>query len=135
MNTKKWLLASVVVFITIFILEFITHGILLKGLYQQTVSIWRPMAEMQSMMWVMWLGYLIFAPCFVWIYSKGIEVNKDVVGQGFRYGLVFGIGSSAMMSLGWYVVLPIPCTLACAWFVAGVVEFTAAGIVTALVYR
>ena len=59
MKTKQWVRASAWVFVTIFILEFIIHGIFLKGLYQQTASVWRGPEVMQSKMWIMWLGYLI----------------------------------------------------------------------------
>ena len=40
---------------------------------------------------------------------------------------MLGIGLSAMSSFIWYVVLPIPQTLAVAWFLAGVVVYIAAG--------
>src|SRR5205807_2458195 len=52
MNTKRWLLASVAVFVVIGVLEFLVHGVLLSGLYKQTASVWRPEAEMRQMMWI-----------------------------------------------------------------------------------
>jgi hypothetical protein len=135
MNTKRWGLASLAVFAVIFILEGVIHGVLLAGLYQQTASIWRPQAEMQGLMWFMWVGYLIFAPLIVLIYTKGYEANKGGVGQGVRYGLIIGILLSAPQSLGWYAVLPIPGVLAFYWFIAGVVESLAAGAAVGAIYR
>ena len=46
MNTKRWLLASVAVFVVIGVLEFIVHGVLLSGLYKQTAAVWRAVKEL-----------------------------------------------------------------------------------------
>ena len=135
MNTKRWLLASAVVFIVISVLEFFIHGFLLSDIYQQTASVWRPQAEAESMMWLFWVGYLVFAPFFTLIYVKGYETGKSGLGQGLRFGFYVGAMLSVMNSLGWYVVLPIPLALALYWFMAIVVEFTVAGVVAGLVYR
>ena len=135
MNTKRWLLASLAAFVVIFILEFLIHGILLEGIYQQTASVWRPEPEIERMMWLFWLGYLVFAPFFALIYTKGYEAGKSGFGQGVRYGVYMGVILSVMQSLGWYVVLPIPATLAFYWFIATMVESVAAGIVVGLIYR
>jgi hypothetical protein len=135
MDLKRWATASIAVVVVIGVLEMIIHGVLLAPIYRETAPVWRPMSEMQQLGPLMWLGYAIFAPFFVWIYAKGWEPNKGAPGQGLRFGLMFGTGLSAMSSLVWYSVLPIPAGLAAAWFVAGVVEFVAAGEAAALLYR
>ncbi len=135
MNIRRWVVASVVVAVVIAVLEMFIHGVLLQSTYQRTASVWRPMSESQPMLPLMWFGYLIFAPFFVWIYAKGVEAGKSVLGQGVRFGLAFGIGLSAMSALIWYVVLPIPAMLGWSWFAAGVVVYLAAGVATALTYR
>ncbi|MEK6618167.1 MAG: hypothetical protein AABY90_05655 [Nitrospirota bacterium] len=135
MNTKRWALASLAAFAVIFVLEGFIHEVLLADLYQQTASIWRPQAEMQGLMWLMWVGYLVFAPVFALIYIKGYDANKSGAGQGVRYGLIIGILLSGPQSLGWYAVLPIPGVLAFYWFVAGLVESVAAGVAVGLIYR
>lgn len=135
MNTKRWLLASVAVFVVIFVLEFIIHGVLLQGLYQQTASVWRPMAEMQRLMWILWVGYLVLAPLFVFIYTKGYEKGKPGLGQGFRFGLYLGAMLSVLHGFGWYAILPIPLSLSFYWSVAILVEFIAMGIAAGLIYR
>lgn len=135
MNTKRWLLASVAVFVVIFVVEFIIHGVLLQGLYQQTASVWRPMADMQRLMWIMWVGYLVFAAFFTFIYTKGYEKGKPGLGQGFRFGLYVGCMLSVLHGFGWYAILPIPLALSFYWFVAVLVESIAMGIAAGLVYR
>ncbi len=135
MKTKRFALASAAVFVVFAILEGIIHGVLLADIYQQTSSIWRPENDIQRNMWLMWLGYLIFAPVFVLIYSKGYEANKGGLPQGIRFGLITGMLLSASQSLGWYVVLPIPGVLAFWWFVTGMVEAVAAGAAVGVIYR
>src|SRR6266849_142915 len=133
MNTKRWLLASVAVLVVIAVLDFVIHGVLLSGIYKQTASIWRP--DMQQVMWIFWLGYLVFAPLFALIYVKGYEKGKPGLGQGLRFGLYVGAMLSVMHSFGWYVILPIPLVLAVYWFLAILVEFILAGVAAGLVYH
>lgn len=135
MNKKQWALASLAVAAVLWVLEMIIHWFILSRIYQETATVWRPMEAMQSMMPLMWLGYILFAPFFVYIYAKGYEPKEQPLDQGLRFGLVFGIGLSAMNSLGWYAVLPIPGALAFQWFLAGVTIYAAAGIAAAYVYR
>lgn len=132
---KRGLLAAVGAFVVLSALEFVLHGKLLHDLYNQTSVLWRPDVQMKSMMWMMWLGYLIFAPLFVLIYSKGYEKGKAGAGQGLRYGFWMGLLIAAPSALAWYVVLPIPVELAAAWFAGGFVEALAAGLTVGLLYR
>ena len=135
MNTKRWLLASVGVFVVIAVMESFIHGVLLSDMYRATASVWRAKPEMQQMMWIFWAGYLVFAPFFALIYVKGYEKGKPGLGQGIRCGLYVGAMLSVMQSFGWYAILPIPFVLAFYWFLAILVEFIAAGAAAGLVYR
>jgi hypothetical protein len=118
MNIKRWLWASVAVFAVIAISDFIVHGMLLSDLYRQTASVWRPPQDARQLMWIFWIGYLVFAPLFTLIYAKGYESQKAGLGQGLRFGLYVGGMLSVLHSYGWYVVLPIPLVIACYWFAA-----------------
>ena len=135
MNTRRWLLASVAVFVVLAVLDFIIHGMLLHGVYQQTASLWRAPADIQRLLWIFWAGYLVFATFFVFIYTQGYEKDKSGVGQGLRFGLYVGAMLSVLHGFGWYVILPIPLTLSVYWFVATLVESIAMGITAGLVYR
>lgn len=135
MNYKRWIQASIAVFVGLFILEFIVNAILLQDIYRKYASVWRSEAEMQSMMFLMWLGYAIFSVFFTLIYTKGYEPKKPGLQQGLRFGLYIGLAFAPMQSLVWYVVLPIPGILAFYWFLAGMVEFTAVGALAGLIYK
>lgn len=135
MNTKRWLLASLAVFVIVFAIEMVVNGVLLSDMYKQTASVWRPEADIMKNMWLMWLGYLIFAPVFALIYTHGYEKGKEGLGQGFRYGVYMGLLVAVAMTLSWYAVLPIPAVLAFYWMLAGMVELVIAGIAVGLIYR
>jgi hypothetical protein len=135
MNTKRWLLASLAVLVVIAVLEFVIHGIILSRLYRETASLWRPQQDMRQVVWLFWIGYLVFAPLFTLIYVKGYEKGKPGLGQGLRFGFYVGAMLSVMHSFGWYVILPIPLALAFYWFLAVLVEFIAAGLAAGWVYR
>ena len=116
MNVKRLLLASLAVFVVMAILEFAIHGVLLTDIYKQSASVWRPESEMQRMMWIFWLSYLVFAPSFAVSYAQGYEPQKPGLGQGVRFGFYLGAMLSVAHSFGWYVILPIPLALAGWWF-------------------
>jgi hypothetical protein len=134
MNNKRLFHASVAVFVVIFVLEWLIHGLLLKGIYQQTAIVWRPWADEQKLMWLMWLGYLIFAPFFTMIFDKGYERDKPAHEQGMRFGLLVGLAFAPMQALVWYVVLPIPSTLAFFWLVAWIIQYVVLGLTVGWVY-
>ena len=135
MRQGRWLTASLAAFAVIFVLDFIMHGRLLMGLYEQTASVWRPQAEAHAMMWMMTAGQLLFAGLFTLIYSKGYETGKPGLGQGLRYGLLVGLLTSISFVSVWYVVLPIPLALALGWVASGLVNCLSAGTVVGLLYR
>ncbi|OGW79956.1 MAG: hypothetical protein A3G33_05110 [Omnitrophica bacterium RIFCSPLOWO2_12_FULL_44_17] len=135
MNAKRFVMASVAGFVVLFGLDFLIHSVGLAGLYQQTAHLWRPMAEMNRLAWLMWLSYLIMVPILVYIYSKGYGSGKPGLGQGLRFGFWMGLLQSAPMALCCYVVMPVPVSLACGWFIGGMIEMLAVGAVIGLIWK
>jgi len=135
MNRKNWLVSSIGVFIVIFALDFLIHGMLLKGVYEQTASVWRTQEAMKQFCWFMWIWYAVFALVFTLIFSKGYEVGKGGVGQGIRFGFLIGLLFGVPAVCVWFVVLPIPFGLALVWLGADLVECIAAGVVAGALYR
>jgi hypothetical protein len=135
MRLNKLLLTSSVVFAVMFVSEFLIHGVALAGLYETTVKLWRPMAEMRSLGWLMWISYLIVSPVLVYIYDRGYEAGKPGLAQGIRFGFWMGLLQSAPMALNCYAVMPIPVSLAVGWFAGGMTEMLVIGAVIGMMWK
>lgn len=135
MNPKKFMVASGVVFLIFIVLDFLIHGVILNGLYEQTASLWRPPEDIQRMSWIMWVTDAFMAVLFVWLFSKGLEADKPYPLQGVRFGFALGLLFSIPMGFGLYAILPIPFALAFGWFAGGLAEFVIAGLAAGLVCR
>ncbi len=127
---KKVLLGFVAVFITLEILDFLIHGILLASTYTSLQSLWRP--DMNDKMWIIHIVTLVGSFFFAFIFSKGYE-NKGI-GEGLRYGFYIGVWMSIGFAYGTYSMIAIPYSLALQWFIYGIIEYVIAGVVLALVF-
>jgi len=127
---KKMLIGFVAVFLTLEVLEFLIHGVILMSTYTAMQGVWR--ADMMAKMWVLHVVKLITAFFFVIIFSKGYE-NKGIM-EGIRYGFYLGMIVASGFGLGTYASFPIPHGLALHWFVLTLIEYIIAGVVVALVY-
>ena len=133
MNTKKWIITSLVVFVAATFMDFIINVLILGGAYEATSHLWRPEVEMKQMMWIMWLSGLIWSFLFVYVFAKGYE-GRGIM-EGVRFGLIIGIFFTLPMSLGSYSFMPIPFSLAASWFITGVIEIVILGVLAALLYK
>lgn len=131
MNTKKFLLASLAVFVTIQILDFVIHNLILGATYESLQAVWRP--DMMDKMWIMYVTGVIFSLLFVFIFSKGYE-GKGVM-EGIRFGFWIGLFVHFVGSFNQFVVYPISYGLTWKWIIYGVIELMIAGAVAALIYR
>lgn len=124
---KKYLLASLAVFIAWSILDFVVHGMLLSGTYEATASLWRPMEEMNMVLMrsVSALSAMAFTAIYVFL------VKGNSVAAGAKYGLLYGLATGIPMGFGSYGYMPIPYSLAWGWFlsclVLGIVGGAVAG--------
>lgn len=126
---KRFLMASLVVYVVYQILGFLIHNVILSGLYESLQNLWR--SDQRS--WIIGLTGLIWAVLFTFIYTKGFE-GKGVM-EGVRYGLWIGLFISIPMAFNLYVVLPVPVSLALQWFIYGLLQTIICGTVLAMVYK
>ncbi|HOD13165.1 MAG TPA: hypothetical protein PK307_14465 [Spirochaetota bacterium] len=131
MNIKRFIFASIAVFIIIQGIDWLVHGVLLSGWYAEIKGLWRP--GMMDLMWVMMFGSLFFSFMFVYIFTKGYEGRG--ISEGARYGLLIGLLMYVSGMLGQYFMYPIPLGLALIWVLYGIVEMVIAGMAAAAVYR
>ena len=131
MNIKRYIAASVAVFVVQQLLNFLIHGVILKAAYESTKSIWRP--DMASKMWILTLTTFILSFLFTLIFVKGYEAKG--IPEGIRFGLLIGLFTSIPMAYNTYATFPIPYSLALQWFLYGTAASIVLGVVAASVYR
>lgn len=130
MDTKKLVAAIVVAYIILMGSNFLIHSVWLMRDYSAIPDSWRPVADMQHKIWLMWIGQLLFTILFAYIYTRGVEA-KPWVGQGIRYGILITLFTVIPYSLSEYVVYRVPHTLAVKWMIAGTIQIAVLGLVVA----
>jgi hypothetical protein len=133
MNPKRLVLAIVAVFIGVFTTDYLIHEVWLKSTYQETLSLWRPEAEIQAHFGWLMLGQFLAAATFVILYAKGFA-TMNCVRCACLFGLFMGLFKEAT-TLVTYAVQPFPPSLAVKWFKAGVVQGVLMGVLVFFVYK
>ena len=135
MNTKKLLIAFVVVFIVLELTNYLIHMVLLSSTYAEEAVkvIFRPEEEMMSKMWIGYIVDIVWSFFFTYIFIKGYE-NKGIV-EGLKYGLYIGLFYMFGMAYGSYVVYPLPYSLVLQWFIYGMIQCLFLGVVVAALYK
>ena len=133
---KPMIISTIAVAISLFLTEWLIHGVWLKPLYEQTASLWRPMNEMGMFPWciirLLALGFLFSA-----LYCKCKKSGGECATDGKKecpkkaamcFGVMLGLLIGTMMASS-YLWMPIPGELAIKWFIGGLAQ----GIVVSLV--
>ena len=81
---KKLLLSALVVFLGLFIVDYLWYGLAMQEYYASD-----NMREDPLWHWLI-LSYVVFALLFAYMYPKGIE-GSNKTGQGARFGATVGL--------------------------------------------
>jgi hypothetical protein len=133
MNWKKFLTAWAVVFVLVFLLGFLIHGVLLGDAYEG-LKTGRSEEEAMSYLPLIVLANLIFAFAFVYIYARGKE-EKSWLGQGLRYGLLVWLIWAVPIFLIDYATMPVPFGLTGMQIGLELVDMLILGLTAAGIYR
>lgn len=133
MNPKRLALALFVVFVAKWITDFLIHAVWLNGTYKETASLWRSEAGMQAHMGWLFLGQFLYAVPFVVLWAKGFAVPA-CRRCACLYGLFMGVFSQAA-TLITFATQPFPADIAVKWFLSGVVQGIALGLLVSFVYK
>jgi hypothetical protein len=127
---KGMLLGGLAAFLFVFLFEFVVHGFLMKGMYEATVSVWRPPAE--SSMVVMLLSQFLFAISVAFFYPiVGPDKDCKKAGPfGFGLGLVM-----AMPQIATYSYLPIPISISLLWAATSFVKAFGSAFIVAKIFN
>ena len=112
MNKRFWI-CGIVVSIAALLLDFLIHGLLLQPDYTALVpaGLFRGPEDATT-----YLPYLLGAHVLIgfgltWLYRKGMERGRSVLGQGLRFGAAVAVMSTIPGYLVYYAVQPLPATL------------------------
>jgi hypothetical protein len=130
---RKFWISVAAMFAMLWALSFVVHGVILGSEYARS-GLWRPPAEGQRMWPIFLLAHLCMALAFSWIYIKGKE-NKPWLAQGIRYGLAVVLLMIVPFYLIYYVVLPIPFSLAIQQIIYDGIKIVLMGVVLAWINR
>ena len=135
MNTKKFIIAFAVVFVTLEITNYIIYMRILGSAFMNDMykNVFRTEEDMSSKMWIMYLMDLIWSYFFVFFFVKGFE-NKGWK-EGLRFGVYIGIFYMLVASFQFYAMFPLEFGLVVQMFIYSFIQALILGIVTALIYK
>ena len=131
MNVKRFIAASLAVYVISLALGYLVHGVILRPTYDSIKNVWRP--DMPSKMWIQWLDGFIVSFLFTYIFTRGYQ-GRGIM-EGLRFGLVIGLFVSIPTAYETYMIIPIPYYLALEWFLYGTAHMILLGAVAAAVYK
>lgn len=105
MNTQRYVIGSIIVWVVLCLLEYLLHCVILAGSFESIKHILRPEDTMMLYLPATLLGNLIFSFAFCYIFIKGRE-GKGMV-EGIRYGLLIGFGFGVSSALVQYSMYPL----------------------------
>jgi hypothetical protein len=129
MNTGRYVIGSIVVFVVLFILDYLFHDVLLASFYAANAACMRPEPYWLAII----LGELIFAFGFCFIFLKGYE-GKGCA-EGVRYGLYVGVAFLISSSMVSYAVYPLSGWVMLAYFFGYPIMMMIIGAVFASIYK
>ena len=133
MNTSKFIITSLVVFVGMFALDFLFHAIYMVENYKSIASIMRPEADQMSYFPALLLGQLFISVGFVYVFIKGREGKG--IGEGIRYGLIIGLAFGVGPSIINYAIYPISGTIMLNYFFWYPIECMILGALASVVYK
>ncbi len=134
-NLRRLILATLAVFAVIVVSDFLVHSVFLSPLYNNE-NVWRPeIGPASRMIWI-GIGQLLMAALFAWLWARfAIAAGKPGLRRALGFGLLMGLflQTHTLVLYGSYPTLS--ARLAVNWFVSGVVQSLAAGVVVFWAYR
>lgn len=129
----KCLIPVAAVFATLFVFQWVFHGMYMMPQYEATASMWRTQEEMQNLMWVCMITKFIIAgavSCLYCCMAKGAACGGKCYKTGAKFGFKIGLilGAHDFASYAW---LPIPMDMAVNWFIGSVIMGVLIGVALA----
>ncbi len=134
LDMRKWLYASVAVFVLYSILQYLVQRIFLMPTFPELYPSSPATQEINTLRLYTYLGRAVFSIMFVYIYSRGME-GKAGIGEGIRFGFWIALLIQVPALFGGLVVLNQPAGAIVGSAVAGIVQYILCGIVANMIYK
>jgi len=131
MNWKRFLMASLTVFVVIQAMRYIVDTVLLNKDYESLQTFWRE--NTVSRIWLAYGMALLVSLLFTYIFIKGRE-GKGIQ-EGVRYGIIIWLFAFVPIYHTLWVFVPIPYSLIFRWTLFGLLQTFVAGIIVAAIYK
>ena len=107
---KRFWICGIVVSVAALLLDFLVHGVLLQPDYAALVptGIYRAPADANAYMPYMFAAHILIGFGLTWLYRKGMEPGRAILGQGLRFGAAVSLMSTIPGYLIYYAVQPLP---------------------------
>src|SRR5207249_3805176 len=116
----------------LFVWGWLVNRILLKDVYAETPTLWRPETEMMNLVHWIILGQVLVVFSFVMIYATGFAGGG--VMAGIRLGILLEIAAIGMR-LAIYAVQPFPGKLIFYGSASGLIEMIIVGAIVGAIYK
>jgi len=131
MNMKKLLLATLGVGVVANVVDFVFHGLIMRGYYAR-LPVMRPDAEMPLLV----IGDFVAALVFVWVYDR----VYGSFGGGAKGGATYGLYAGVLVNFPTWIFahmlfVGFPYGLSWIWTAFGIVWFVINGAVAGAIYK
>jgi len=132
MNWKKFFIAFIAAFIFIFLWGWFYNGVLLKDVFAEAQSLFRPRQEVISLFHWIIIGQAGLALSFVLIYASGFAARG--IAGGVYLGIMLEIlAISARCAI--YAAQPFPAKVLVLISIGGFIEMIVTGVIVGTIYK
>jgi hypothetical protein len=125
---KRLLISGLIILIVWTVFDVLMHRLLLRQIYEENASLWRPFDQMNVVL--IYIVTFILIGTFVGTYW--LLVRPKSLAAGIRLGALLGLALGISVGFGTYIHMPIPQALAWGWLIGGWLKGIAAGAIVGM---
>ena len=129
---KRFILAFMVAYIFMFAWGWLLNGVLLKDVYAEAASFFRPRDEMSGLFHWILVGQALVILSFIGIYVSGFAGGGIVA--GVRLGILIELAAIGFR-MAVYATQPFPAKLLVYGSISGLIEMTIIGTIVGAIYK
>lgn len=121
----RLLISVLIILIAWTVVDVLLHRLLLRHLYDENASLWRPFDQMN----VALIYIVTFILIFTFVATYSLLVRPKSMAAGIGLGAFIGLALGISAGFRTYIHMPIPQGLAWGWLIGGWLKGIAAGVV------